>query len=352
MKVIPPLEITDARLTSSTGVEVAPAAWSGATTYASGNTCSVAGAAGLRTCYKSLQNGNLNNAPGSSPAWWQNLGDTYQSYSGAATYALADRVIDPAAHLIYESLAAGNVGNALSNATKWLVIGPTNKWAMFDALRNTATIAASPLVVTLTPGVRIDAIAALGLVATSIAVSVVESGATVYSKSVTLNERFVGDWRDYFFAPFSTQQSFAAFDLPPYSGGVTTITIANDAGMVECAALVIGSQVDIGRVQYSAESDVLNFSTVERDFDGGTSSMVRRRNVPRTIQQIVADKSTVNRVRALRDSLNASPAVWSGLDDASNEYFEALLIVGFYKRFSINLAYPEHAIISLELEEI
>lgn len=352
MKVIPPLEITDARLTSSTGVEVAPAAWSGATTYASGNTCSVAGAAGLRTCYKSLQNGNLNNAPGSSPAWWQNLGDTYQSYSGAATYALADRVIDPAAHLIYESLTAGNLGNALADVTKWLVIGPTNKWAMFDTLRNTATIAASPLVVALTPGQRIDSIAALAMNATSISIDMTNNGTPVYSKTIDLNTRHVGDWYDYFFNPFSTLPSFVSFDLPPYTPAVVTVTITNSAGLVECGALVIGSQEDIGQVQYSAESDVLNFSTVSRDFAGGTSAMIQRRNVPRTIQEIIADKNKVDRIRALRDSLGARPAVWSGLNDASSDYFESLLILGFYKRFSINLAYPDHAIISLELEEI
>jgi len=42
----------------------------------------------------------------------------------------------------------------------------------------------------------------------------------------------------------------------------------------------------------------------------------------------------------------------SALDDATDEYAEALLILGVAKKFSINVAYPEHALISLELEEV
>lgn len=332
--------------------EVAPAAWSGATTYAVDNLSSVAGAAGLITVYRSIQGANLNNAPASSPLHWVELGETYQEYSGAATYALTDRVIDASGHLAYESLAAGNAGNALTDVAKWLELGPTNKMAMFDTLRNTVTAGPTPLVVALTPGSRIDAIAAIGLEATSIQVVMRDAGEIVYAATEDLNLRYVENWYDYCFETFSTRPSFAAFDLPPFAGATTVVVIENSNGPVECGALVIGLQEDIGRVKYSAESDVLNFSTVTRDFDGGTSAIVQRRNVPRTLQEIWLDKSKVNRVRALRDSLSATPAVWAGLDDAGDDYFEALLILGFYKRFSINLAYPAHAVISLELEEI
>jgi len=55
MIVLPPLAITDARLTSTTVPEVAPAAYAGGTTYALNATASVAGAAGLLTVYRSLQ---------------------------------------------------------------------------------------------------------------------------------------------------------------------------------------------------------------------------------------------------------------------------------------------------------
>ena len=352
MKVIPPLAITDAMLTSTSAVETAPAAYVGGTTYAVNATVGVAGAAGLITIYKSLQNSNTGHTPASSPTWWVSIGTTYQIYAGGATYAIGDRVIDNVAHLVYESLINGNTGNALSDGTKWKAIGPTNPWAMFDTLRNTATtVPAGTLTVTVTPGQRVDSLALLGLSATSATITVTVGGVTQYTKTIDLNLRFVANWYDYFFAPFRTQSSLVLFDIPPYSNGVITISLTNVGANVACGACVMGMQVDIGDVQYEAESDVLNFSTVDRTTDG-VATLEPSRNVPKTVSSIWLDKQYVDTVRALRDSLNGSTAVWSGLDDDSQEYFEALLILGFYRRFTINLKYPDKAIISLELEEV
>lgn len=353
MKVIPPLVITTPMLTSTTAVEVAPAAYSSGATYGLGETASVAGASGMVTVYQSLQATNTGHAPASSPAWWVNIGTTYQTYSVGATYASGDRVIDISAHLVYESLVNGNVGNPLSQPTKWKAIGPTNAWAMFDTLRSTATIAPNGvLIVVVTPGTRVDSLALLGLSgATTANIQLTVGGLVKYSKTADLNLRFVSNWYDYFFAPFKTKDSAVFFDIPPYTNGVITISLTNPTGSVACGACVIGMQVSIGDVEYGAESDVLNFSTVERSTDGA-AEFNPSRNVPKTISTIWLDKQFVDTARDLRASLNASTAVWAGLDDDSHEYFEALLILGFYRRFTIDLSYPNQAKISLELEEV
>ncbi len=352
MKVIPPLAITDARMTSSTVPEVAPAAYNAGTTYAVDVTVSVAGASGLLTVYKSLQASNTAHAPASSPLWWHNEGDTYQAYSGASTYAQAERVLNAATHLVYESIAGGNMGNAVTDTTKWLEVGPSNRWAMFDTLRNTATQVPGTMTIVLTPGTRVDALALLGVVASSVTVTMKNGPATVYTRTLSMIQREVNDWYDYFFRAFSFRPSLAFFDVPPITTGVITITLTATTGNVACGACVIGQAEYLGEVQYEAENDVLNFSTVTRDFAGGISAIVQRRNVPKTLQSIFVDKSRVNRIRELRDLLGAVPAVWAGLDDSTHEYFEAVLILGFYKRFSINLKLPNQAVISLELEEI
>lgn len=352
MKVIPPLAITTAMLSNASAVEVAPAAYSGATTYASGDTASVAGSAGLVTVYKSLAGSNVGHSPASSPTWWANIGTTYQSYSTGETYAIGDRALDSAAHLVYESLIDANVGNSLSDLTKWKSVGASNRWAMFDTLRNTPTTQPpGTLTATITPGKRVDSIALLGLAATSANVTMTAAGITVYTKSVDLSLRHVTSWSEYFFAPFRNRGSLVLFDLPPYSNGVITITLTNPAEEVKCGACVIGMQVELGQVQAEAESDVLNFSTVDRDSDG-TATMVPNRNVPKTVSGILIDKTRVNAARELRDSLNGSTAVWAGIDDGTQDYFEALLILGFYRRFTINLKHTDKAVIGLELEEV
>ena len=352
MNVIPPLTITDAMVTSSSVVEVAPAAYAGGSTYALNDTVSVAGTAGLQAVYRSLQAGNIGHTPASSPTWWVSIGNTYQAYSGATTYALADRAQSNTTHLIYESLAGGNVGNALTDTTKWIEVGQTNTRAMFDLLRSTASTAPTQITVVLTPGVRTNSVALLGLVGDSATITATSGGSPVYSYTEDLTTRASAGWYAYYFGGFKYRTAFAVFDIPPYSNIVITITVTAATGDVSIGACVLGMYEFIGDVQYDAVSDVLNFSGVTRDFAGSVNTMVQRRNVPRTVQNIYLDKALVNSVRYLRDALNATPAVWAGIEDHGDGYFESLLIVGFYKKFSINLSFPTKAVISLELEEI
>lgn len=349
MNIIPPITITPAMLTSTTVVETAPAAWSGATTYAINDTASIAGANGLMTVYKSLQGTNLNHLT-IDAAWWVNIGTTYQVYAGGTTYAISDRVIDTTNHLIYESLAGSNVGNALTNTTWWLLIGPTNTWAMFDLLRNTKSTQPNSMTFTLTPGQRIDSIALIGVSAQTVQVDVTNASINVFTHTENLIERIINNWYDYFFLPFNYRTNLLLLNIPPYYG-IITITLSGLSN-VSIGACVIGMKEYIGAIQYNAKVDTLNFSTVTRDFAGGTSVMVQRRNVPKTIQNCWVDKSRINRIRAIKDVLAGTPAVWSGLDDNTNDYFDGLLILGFYKEFSFNLSYPDIAVISLTLEEI
>jgi hypothetical protein len=104
-------------------------------------------------------------------------------------------------------------------------------------------------------------------------------------------------------------------------------------------------------VQYGAQSDVLNFSRIDRAFDG-TALLTQRRSIPKTIQRVFSDKSKTNAIRRLRTNLNAVPAVWAGIDQTDDDYFEALLILGIYKKFTIDLSYPDNTLIELEVEEI
>jgi hypothetical protein len=350
MNVIPPLAITDAMLTSSTAIETAPAAYVAGTTYAAGVTVSVAGTLGALACFTSLQATNIGHTPASSPTWWAPSGTAYAPYASGTTYALGFRVMDATTHNVYESLIAGNLGQALTDATKWFLVGKTNKWAQFDVLRNTATVGASPMVTVVTPGARIDAIM-LVVVATSVTITMTVGGTTVYTYTQDLNTREVLNAYDYCFKPFTTQPVLALFDLPPYTTAVTTVTLTNTGGLVECGDFLIGSAVYIGDIQHDAESDAINFSTVTRDLQGN-ATMTPERNVPKVIGQILLPKALVNQVYDLRDALNGTVAAYVGINDGTDGYFKSLLIKGFYRRFTINVKYPEHAVISLEVEEV
>lgn len=304
MRVIPPLTITDAILTSSTAAEPGP-------------------------------------------------GET--AWVSAGTYALGDVRIRATTHRQYICIQASTGRTALPevDTAYWSDNGPTNRWGMFDLLRNTATsLTGTPITVVLTPGQRINSLGFVGLQASSVTISVDVGATNYYSKTVSTIQRYTVDWLTYFFGSFRYVPSFVLFDIPQITGATVTITITNGAGVVKCGGLVVGTSQYIGATQYSATRSALNFSTVTRD-SAGNATLVPRRSVPRTDQKLRIDKAYANGILQLITDLNAVPALWSGLDDQStSDYFEALLILGVYKELSINVDHPTSALVTLQLEEI
>lgn len=301
MRVITPLEINDARLTSSTIAE-------------------------------------------------PDTGET--AWNAATSYTLGQTVIRTTTHKKYENILAGvDAGVPESTPLRWIEVGSTNKWAMFDTLRNTQSIKASPITVVLTPSSRIDSIGMLGLEADSVSISVVNGVDTVYSITQNLNKREVVDWYDYFFEEFAYAPSMVKFDLPPYSGAVITITFTS-VSTIKVGAIVLGNQTYIGKALSGVLSEEVNFSRIEREVTG-ESILLPRRSVPKITAQTIAVKSLINKIRDARKGLNAIPAVWSGLDDKKdNPYFETMLLLGVYKKFEIDINNPEHLTINLDIEEI
>jgi len=403
MRVTPPIEITDALLTSSGAAEPhAPADYAGGTTYAIGDIVKVPADF---TIYESLASGNAGHAPGTSPTWWRIIGVTETAYNAGTTYALGDTVYSASTHRCYESLAAGNTGNPLpvlpeTTTTKWLDVGPTNKWAMFDLSRNTQTVHASPLVVVVAPGQRINTVGLTGIKGSTLTLKAtsVTGGGTVYPlpydsaasysagdcvtvglstcyQSLTdnnsgnspasspsdwavsagavydLSTRNIFDGYTYFFDPFGYRASNVVFDVPAYSDIIVTITLEDTSGNVKIGSAVFGTYTDLGAVQMHAASDGINFSATTRDAYGNVT-LIPRRTVPKTNQVCLLDSNKVNRARAARTDLNAKAALWTGIDDSTSDWFETYAIMGFYKVFQIEAFQHDKAAITLELEEI
>ncbi|USX25778.1 hypothetical protein NHH73_24895 [Oxalobacteraceae bacterium OTU3CINTB1] len=352
MRVIPPLAVTDAVLISSSIVEVAPAAHAIGTTYSAGATSSTGVIGGVITVWKSLAAGNVGHAPSSSPTWWQNIGTTYAVYDPTHSYSLDDYVIDPVAHLVYQSMIAGaNLGQPLATGTAWRPAGPTNKMAAFDNLRNTQTVAPVDIVYTLAPGVRTDSIAVIGLDASSVSISVTTGGREVYAVSVALSLRKSFRWRDYFFGQFKTRKAIQFFNLPPYRNAEITVTVHKTNGLRAVGGIIVGNAVYLGKTLAAITSDHLNFSNVERDKFGNVT-LQPRRSVPKVNERVVFDKSLTSALLEVRERLNGVPAVWSALDDFRSNNFEPTFIFGIHKEFSLDLEPSTHGIITLELEEV
>jgi hypothetical protein len=351
MNVIPPATIADAQLTSSTVPEAVAATYNSETEYALGARVGLAPVNGQpQTVWESLQNVNTGNAL-EEGAWWTNVGIVYPAWSDAVTYAADDIVSVLATHKLYKSIAGSNLNNPVTDESKWEYLGYTNRWRMFDYTRSQPTERPGEIEVVVAPGVRFDAVALTGLIGDEYLMTVTSTagGGTIFTETGSLLDRQPLGWSDYFFSQRSYRETLVMTEIPPYSDSVITLTITGTTA--GCSAMVMGREFNLGATQYNAVSDALNFSSVSRD-DDGNAVLTSRRNIPQTTQTVWMDKSRVNRSRKLRDDLNALPAFWYAVPDSDDGYFESLAILGVYKEFSLNVAYPEIAVLNIKIERI
>lgn len=367
MKVIPPIDITPARLTSSNISEpTSTTAWSSGTNYVGGNRVLRSTTNNIYRCIKDttaqtntiLPEVSVNQA---DPNW---VSEGPPVWSSGTNYTPGQQVVRTSTNRVYQCLINTTPVNTtapenlLTGSTiYWFDAGPSNKYAMFDLLRNSsskAVGAGNNITVVIQPGVRVDSIAFVGLKRVETVRVTVAANSTATptydSGQITLGGRETLTWYQYFFTTPEFRSSTVLFDLPPLLNAYITITLLGSN--IECGGIALGKYEEIGTVQRGATNDVINFSKVDRDVFGN-ATLVQRRNVPKTNQTLLLPAIALDRVRKLRDTLNGTTAVWVGLDDIPGQYyFESLLIVGFYKQFSISIDNPEYVTINLELEEV
>lgn len=267
------------------------------------------------------------------------------AWNSATNYTTGTRVVRTTTHRIYERLSPGGTDAVIpeSAPTKWLDLGPTNRWAMFDLYRSTASTFSTSCTLVITPGVRTSSLAILGKSLGVITVNITSSSVNIYSKTSNPSDRGVEVFSDNY------QDNLVLLDLPLVRDSIITITSTVTSGSI--STVLLGTNVFLGKTKKGHTNDSLNFSTIDRDIFGN-SILVARRSVPKTQQSLLVKKSNVNNVLAVREMLNARPALWMGLDNQTEGYFKSLLILGIYKELTLSLDYPDYANCTLELEEL
>ena len=200
----------------------------------------------------------------------------------------------------------------------------------------------------LAPG-AINSVALLELTGASAVVSMtsVSGGGTVYNQTVNLDASEVSDYYAYFFSPFLQKTAVVLTDLPPYADGILTVSITG-SGTVSMGVLVVGLQTLLGASQYGAAAGITDYSIKTTDAFGNTT-LTQRSYAKRTSTKLWLAKGAINRVHRKLSDLRATPCVWVGVEDDSGTY-EPLTVYGFFKDFSVEVAYPEAALCSLEIE--
>lgn len=271
----------------------------------------------------------------------------------AGAYVLGDQRIRTTTHRIYECVQAhsGRVQLPEVDAAYWLDAGPTLRHAMFDNNRTTPSTGASPLVVTLTPGTRFNSAFLGGLVGDLARIHVTRGATDIYDQEVDLLTRNTVGWYSYYTGGFRQRSSVLKLDIPPHKDNVLTVTITRSSGDCAMAELMVGMAEFVGRLRRGAEDDVINFSKITRKA-GGEAKLTPARNVPTNRLELYVENKYIDRVRQLRDDLNSKPAVYAGIESEDHPYFEAMLKVGLARRWTNGFPLPTEFLMNMEIEEL
>lgn len=328
----------------SSAVETAPAAYNAATTYAVGATASVAGAAGLLTVYRSLQAVNLGQAPAASPAWWVNIGTTYQVYSTVPTYAIGDRVINAVTHRVYQSLVNANTNQPLTDQTKWFDVAPTNRWAAFDNVVGTSTVAPVPLLMIFKLG-PIDSLGLINITGDSFTAAMVDGTTVVWKGTSDLtNDILIDEYDKYFFEDVVNVGDLAVKDIPPYYDGILSFALAG-ATSVSAGVFVAGMGFDVGGTRFGARTGIISYSKKVTD-SAGKTSLKKGANSKRMSLSVVIDNSKLDLVQRVLADLDGVATVVSGAENL----YSSLILFCFIKEFDIEISYPRQSLCSAQLE--
>ena len=295
MKVLAPISITPAMLTSSTVAETDHAEWVAGTAYTAGQ-----------------------------------------------------KVIRLTTHKVYEALTETTGDTPETSPTKWLDLGATNRWKAFDQKVGTATTQTGSIEWIIDPGQTVGSVGLLELVAESVRVRVSDAiDGVVYDSTQTLTGAITSaDWFAYFFEPIS-RRPFALFtDLPSYRDPTITITVSGLAGeTVECGACLLGTYTEFAdAVRYGASAGIVDYSKKTVD-DFGNVQITERAFSKRASWQMLVANTDIDNLQRMLASLRATPALYIGSDR-----FDATLVYGFYRDFDITIEYYTHSECSIELE--
>ena len=272
----------------------------------------------------------------------------YAVWVSGTTYALGDRVIRTETHKIYERLIAG-AGTVApeSDTTNWLEVSPTNRWKCLDNSNTTTTTQAGSIQYVFTPGVIVTSIALLNAVGTTIRIQMDDpvEGA-LYDETFTLQAppQDTG-WYAYFFEEIGAKTQIIKQGLPTYRSAVFTITVSAGTGNASCGVLLLGNIVEIGiDVLSGARLRITSYSRKERN-DFGDFTIVKRNYSKKAEYDTLIENSRIDWLQTTLASVRDEACLWIASDT-----FESTTIYGFFKDFSVLISYPQHSQVSIELE--
>jgi hypothetical protein len=272
----------------------------------------------------------------------------YAEWASGTAYTVGQKVIRLTTHKIYEALGSTTGEVPENTPTKWLDLGATNRWKMFDNKVGTRTVSTGSITVEIKAGEVVQSVALLECTAASATVTVTDAvDGVVYSQTKAFESTlFASNWWHYFFDPIQRRTSVIFSGFPSYRNATVSITISAGTGNpVECGVCLVGKYYEFAdAVAMGANMSIQDYSRKEAD-DFGNYEIVERSFAKRGSWDILIDRARTDLFFNTLASLRARPALYIG-----GEMEDVTIIYGFPKDFGIVIEYPLHTQCSIELE--
>ena len=277
----------------------------------------------------------------------------HPTYSSTTTYALGARVIVIATHKVYESVQAGNVNkDPATSPTWWLEVGPTNRWKAFDTSNSTRTLAptgTTPTKITyvIKPGKAIDSVAFLSLKnATAAYVKLVDPVyGVVYETTRNLAPLTGGSaWWVWFFGQRTTVSQALFFDIPTFPNATMTLELTGTTDLA-VGVIIFGQTTSVGfAVQIGAR--VGNRSYSRKEFNEfGDVTLKKGLNSKRMNLSILVYAGQVDSIQEFFESIDATPCLFTGTTK-----YGAMQIFGFYEDFETLINYQDYSDCEVQIQ--
>jgi len=209
---------------------------------------------------------------------------------------------------------------------------------MFDQLAGSRSTRATPIDVTLTPGV-VNSLVALGLSGGTLTVTQRDGSTVVFSRTVQLVDGVpVLDWWGYFFDPIQQLDTVSIVgELLPIGTSTIQVQLTAVSGNVSIGSLIVGVVRDLGVTLADAEISGTDYSRAEFDTALGITLLDRNAFRSRLALKVAVPAGAVDATVRLLKSLTGRPVVWLADNDGR---YQSMAVLGFPTRWSKVLQYP------------
>lgn len=271
-----------------------------------------------------------------------NATESVSAWSGVTAYTVGQTV--SYSRRVWEAVQNGTNKQPDTNPFYWLELRPMNQWAMFDNKTGTQTVRAGNLTATVAVTGYADTVALLNISAASLNITVFDDATEVFNEDISLvDDTAVVDYYEYFFEPIIRLTDVVVPITPDIPNPLVTATLDDAGEDVKAGHMVVGKARYIGEAQYGAAIGIIDYSRIEED-DFGNTFIVERGYNRRGRFNVWLTKLRVDAVYNIVSSLRATPVLI-----IATEQYNSTIYFGLLREAEIEIAYPSHSIMSVEV---